>query len=71
MNVIAEGVETIEESQYLAQAGCPRMQGFLFHPPLPNSQFRQLLSEQSAGHRPASWRANHYLAGQSGLLFES
>ncbi len=71
MNVIAEGVETAEESQYLAQAGCPRMQGFLFHPPLPHSQFKQLLSEQSAGHRPSSWRGNHYLAGQSGLLFES
>ncbi len=71
MNVIAEGVETAAESQYLEQAGCPRMQGFLFHAALPNSQFMQLLAEQSAGRRPASWHGNQYAAGQSRLLFES
>ncbi|MEO8278436.1 MAG: EAL domain-containing protein [Ideonella sp.] len=71
MNVIAEGVETAEESAYLEQAGCPKMQGFLFYSALPNADFIGLLAEQTAGKRPASWHAPHRVGGQNRLLFES
>ncbi len=71
MNVIAEGVETTEESAYLEQAGCPRMQGFLFYSALANAEFMSLLAEQTAGRRPASWHGHHRSGGQGRLLFES
>lgn len=35
MNVVAEGVETIEQSNYLKELGCEFAQGFLFSKPLP------------------------------------
>jgi diguanylate cyclase (GGDEF)-like protein/PAS domain S-box-containing protein len=69
MNLVAEGVETHEQSQYLAQAGCNRMQGYLFHPPLPNAQFKQLLQEQSAGRRPAAWLSHRSTSPQGQLAF--
>jgi diguanylate cyclase (GGDEF)-like protein/PAS domain S-box-containing protein len=37
--VIAEGVETEEQRDYLAGLGCYSFQGFLFSPPLPLEQF--------------------------------
>ena len=54
MNLIAEGVETPDQAQYLEQAGCSRMQGFLFHPPMANGPFMQLLEEQRSGRRSTS-----------------
>ena len=71
MNLVAEGVETLEQSQYLEQAGCARMQGYLFHLPMPNEEFVQLLQEQSAGRRPASWLGNRSASAQGQLLFGS
>jgi diguanylate cyclase (GGDEF)-like protein len=41
--VIAEGVETEEQRDYLAGHGCYSFQGFLFSPPLPLEQFEAFL----------------------------
>jgi len=41
--VVAEGVETIEQLNYLKNSGCTVIQGYLFSRPLPEQEVRQLL----------------------------
>jgi len=44
MVLIAEGVETIEQLEYLLKKGCTRYQGYLFSKPLPIDAFEIFLS---------------------------
>ena len=46
MRVIAEGVETREQMQFLAQRGCDEMQGYYFSRPLAGPAFTALLRER-------------------------
>ena len=50
LNVIAEGVETREQSEFLRQHGCDEMQGNYVSPPLPEQRFA-LLQNGSATDR--------------------
>jgi diguanylate cyclase (GGDEF)-like protein/PAS domain S-box-containing protein len=50
--VIAEGVETEEQRDYLAGHGCYSFQGFLFSPPLPLEQFEAFLRGFAENGRP-------------------
>ena len=43
LTVIAEGVETEAQRQFLARHGCPNYQGYLFSKPLDIEQFERLL----------------------------
>jgi len=45
LKVIAEGVETNEEKEYLKRHGCDMMQGYLFSKPVPAEKFAELLAE--------------------------
>lgn len=46
--VTAEGVETCEQLDVLARAGCTLVQGFLFSPPVPAEEMEALLNPESA-----------------------
>jgi EAL domain-containing protein (putative c-di-GMP-specific phosphodiesterase class I) len=43
LNVIAEGVETPEQLDFLIRHGCDGMQGYLFSRPLPAEEITRLL----------------------------
>lgn len=40
--LIAEGVETVEQAEYMKSIGCSRMQGYLFGKPMPVEAFERL-----------------------------
>jgi diguanylate cyclase (GGDEF)-like protein/PAS domain S-box-containing protein len=48
LQVIAEGIETQEQLDWLKQAGCDYGQGYLFSRPLPPDQFEQLFAHHEA-----------------------
>ncbi|OFZ70199.1 MAG: hypothetical protein A2Z01_09435 [Betaproteobacteria bacterium RBG_16_58_11] len=49
LNVIAEGVETQAQRDFLERNGCPNYQGFLFGKPVPLAEFEILLLKNKRG----------------------
>jgi diguanylate cyclase (GGDEF)-like protein/PAS domain S-box-containing protein len=45
IEAVAEGVETVEQLDFLRRCGCDKFQGFLFSRPVPAEQFAELLRE--------------------------
>ncbi|MBR6172472.1 MAG: EAL domain-containing protein [Eubacterium sp.] len=48
--VIAEGVETVEQADYMKSTGCNYIQGYLYYKPLPEEEFLEKL--QQLDHEP-------------------
>lgn len=57
LDVVAEGVETEEQVDFLVQRGCDKMQGFLYSKPLPAADFEALLA---AGGHPWKVRGSRH-----------
>ena len=61
VTVIAEGVETPQQLEYLTSLGCDYMQGYLFSPPLSKESFTELLMEQLRVTTPSVERGTRRL----------
>jgi diguanylate cyclase (GGDEF)-like protein/PAS domain S-box-containing protein len=49
LRVVAEGVETVQQRDFLSQAGCDEMQGYLFGAPMIATDLAAVLSAEAAG----------------------
>lgn len=49
MPMIAEGVETVGQADYLRSIGCDYIQGYLYSKPLPEEEYCQLVSRSTVG----------------------
>jgi EAL domain-containing protein (putative c-di-GMP-specific phosphodiesterase class I) len=57
VTVVAQGVETKEQADFLRQHACDEFQGFYFNRPMSADQFTELLQAQDAGVTLAGSRA--------------
>ena len=49
ISVLAEGVETVKQADYLKTIGCGLMQGYLYARPMPADEFEQMLKTKQTG----------------------
>jgi EAL domain-containing protein (putative c-di-GMP-specific phosphodiesterase class I) len=49
LTVVAQGVETKEQADFLRQHACDELQGFYFNKPMPAAEFTALLGAQTQG----------------------
>ena len=67
LKVVAEGVETPDQLQFLRSLGCDQYQGFHFSPPVPAAEFAELLRAwqrpEDADAREEADRTHSKLAG--------
>jgi EAL domain-containing protein (putative c-di-GMP-specific phosphodiesterase class I) len=54
LNVVAEGVETAEQQQFLREHACDQMQGYYFSRPVPAADFEALLRQAAPAPQTAS-----------------
>ncbi|MBF0433985.1 MAG: EAL domain-containing protein [Magnetococcales bacterium] len=45
LTVVAEGVSSVEQLEFLRQSGCNKVQGFLFSPPIPSNEIVELMQD--------------------------
>jgi EAL domain-containing protein (putative c-di-GMP-specific phosphodiesterase class I) len=51
LRVVAEGVETTEQADFLVASGCEAMQGYLYARPMPLAQWLQAALPPPSGDR--------------------
>jgi EAL domain-containing protein (putative c-di-GMP-specific phosphodiesterase class I) len=51
LKIVAEGVETVAQQEFLTDLGCHSLQGFLFGHPMPPAQFLAALARHEAQHQ--------------------
>jgi diguanylate cyclase (GGDEF)-like protein/PAS domain S-box-containing protein len=59
LEVVAEGVETVEQLTFLRDHGCDEGQGYYFGRPMPLTEFKDLLARdwaRAAANRPCEWQ---------------
>ncbi len=66
LRVLAEGVETEAQLNFLRNRGCEEMQGYYFSPPLPLADFEQVLRER----RKLSFPSTHHKPENTLLLVD-
>ena len=49
LDVIVEGVETLEQAEFLLSIGCRSAQGYYFYRPLPVEEYERCLAEEPRG----------------------
>ena len=58
LKIVAEGVETVAQQEYLSEMGCDSLQGFLFGEPMPATEFLAALERSEARElRVEGWAA--------------
>jgi diguanylate cyclase (GGDEF)-like protein/PAS domain S-box-containing protein len=70
MDLIAEGVETADQSRHLLSLGCPHAQGYFYSRPLPAAEFLALLTREGAfsAAAAAAWPTAVPVAGRRGFV---
>ena len=58
LKVVAEGVETVEQLEFLRSINCDAVQGFLFSRPLPAAELETTIATGSYWHHPSSYSHN-------------
>lgn len=46
MGTLAEGVETVEQMEFLKKIGCQRLQGYLFSKPIPYEELNRMIADK-------------------------
>ena len=54
LDVVAEGVETLAQADFLRSIGCNFIQGYLYSPPVPEEKYLTLLDAADCRSRPAA-----------------
>ncbi len=72
LNVIAEGVETLEQLNFLKRNGCAEFQGYYFSKPVPIDEFERLLTQPNLNlvplnHEPLGTAPSPTMAAGSGF----
>ncbi|MBQ7920537.1 MAG: bifunctional diguanylate cyclase/phosphodiesterase [Lachnospiraceae bacterium] len=54
--VIAEGVETVKQADFLKSIGCDYIQGYLYSRPLPEADYEKLITDSTIGNTATQMR---------------
>jgi diguanylate cyclase len=62
LKVIAEGVETPEQLEFLQMLGCDQYQGYHYSKPMPAAEFAELIRRDGSGQEPAAPAADQTMS---------